>query len=57
VIVHVKKRRLPSELVTPDDGARTSSIAWMRRLTSAGSGLGAYLASTSADRLSTPRPL
>src|SRR4051812_47664460 len=40
----------------PAPGARTSSRAWRRRLTSDGSGSGAYFASVSGEMLERPWP-
>jgi hypothetical protein len=52
----LKKSAPPSGARTPEPGARTSSIAWMPRARSSGSGLGAYLSRISFETLAAPWP-
>src|SRR5262249_61970655 len=52
-----KKRCFPSGDTMPRPGERTSSMAWMRRLTAGSRGGGAYFFMVSGVRLAAPWPL
>lgn len=53
---HVKNMRVPRDVNAPPPAPRTSSIAWIRRVTAAGNGGAANRAMSAGATLSAPSP-